>query len=42
MFKLITDAGHTEFHGVPTRTCLAIGPAWSDEIDAITGGLQLL
>lgn len=40
--KLITDAGHTEFHGVPTRTCLAIGPAWSDEIDAITGGLTLL
>jgi PTH2 family peptidyl-tRNA hydrolase len=40
--KLITDAGHTEFHGVPTRTCLAIGPAWADEIDKITGGLTLL
>jgi PTH2 family peptidyl-tRNA hydrolase len=40
--KLITDAGHTEFHGQPTRTCLAIGPAWSDDIDAITGGLKLL
>lgn len=40
--KLITDAGHTEFHGVPTRTCLAIGPAWSDDIDKITGGLTLL
>ena len=40
--KLITDAGHTEFHGVPTRTCLAVGPAWSDDIDAITGGLTLL
>lgn len=40
--KLITDAGHTEFHGQPTRTCLAIGPAWSDQIDAITGGLTLL
>ncbi len=40
--KLITDAGHTEFHGVPTRTCLAIGPAWSEDIDKITGGLQLL
>jgi PTH2 family peptidyl-tRNA hydrolase len=23
---LITDAGHTQFHGVPTKTCLAIGP----------------
>jgi peptidyl-tRNA hydrolase, PTH2 family len=40
--KLITDAGHTEFHGQPTRTCLAIGPAWSDDIDKITGGLTLL
>lgn len=40
--KLITDAGHTEFHGVPTRTCLAIGPAWADDIDKITGGLTLL
>lgn len=40
--KLITDAGHTEFHGQPTRTCLAIGPAWSVEIDKITGGLTLL
>lgn len=38
----ITDAGHTEFHGVPTRTCLAIGPHWSDEIDRITGDLKLL
>lgn len=40
--KLITDAGYTEFHGHPTITCLAIGPAWSDEIDPITGGLKLL
>lgn len=40
--KLITDAGNTEFHGVPTRTCLAIGPAWADDIDKITGDLPLL
>ncbi len=40
--KLITDAGHTEFHGVATRTCLAIGPAWADDIDKITGNLKLL
>lgn len=40
--KLIIDAGHTEFHGVPTRTCLAIGPAWADDIDKITGELTLL
>ncbi|HUS29970.1 MAG TPA: aminoacyl-tRNA hydrolase [Kofleriaceae bacterium] len=39
---LITDSGKTEFHGIPTKTCCAVGPAWSDEIDAITGGLPLL
>ncbi len=40
--KLITDAGHTEFHGVPTRTCLAIGPCWTEDVDKITGNLRLL
>jgi PTH2 family peptidyl-tRNA hydrolase len=39
---LITDAGATEFHGVPTHTCCAVGPAWTDEVDAITGALPLL
>ena len=39
---LITDAGLTEFDGVPTKTCCAIGPEWSDEIDRITGHLKLL
>jgi peptidyl-tRNA hydrolase, PTH2 family len=39
---VIVDAGHTEFHGVPTRTCCAVGPAWADEVDAITGALPLL
>ena len=34
---LITDAGHTEFHGVPTRTTVAIGPARVQDIDPITG-----
>ena len=38
---LITDAGLTEFNGVPTRTCLAIGPNKSEEIDKITGHLKL-
>ncbi len=37
---LITDAGHTEFDG-PTKTCVAIGPAWSSDIDSITGELSL-
>ena len=39
---LITDSGLTEFNGVPTNTCIAIGPARAEEIDKITGGLKLL
>lgn len=39
---LITDAGKTEFNGVPTKTCLAIGPAWVEEVDKLTGHLKLL
>jgi PTH2 family peptidyl-tRNA hydrolase len=34
---MITDAGRTEFRGVPTRTTVAVGPAPAHEIDAITG-----
>lgn len=40
--SLIEDLGLTEFNGVPTKTCCAIGPFWSDEIDQITKQLQLL
>lgn len=39
---LIRDAGHTEFHGEPTLTAVAIGPAREELIDAITGELTLL
>ena len=39
---MITDSGVTEFNGVPTKTCIAIGPWWSDEIDKYTGELPLL
>lgn len=39
---LITDSGLTEFGGVPTHTCCAIGPYRRDEIDAVTGKLSLL
>ncbi len=39
--SLITDAGLTEFNGVPTKTALAIGPAKSEDIDKITGHLSL-
>lgn len=38
---LIKDAGLTEFHGVPTLTCVAIGPDRAERIDAITSGLDL-
>lgn len=37
----ITDAGRTEFNGVPTITSLAIGPNKSEDIDKITGHLKL-
>jgi peptidyl-tRNA hydrolase, PTH2 family len=39
---LIVDAGKTEFHGVETKTCCAVGPAWADDVDKITGTLPLL
>jgi len=40
--SIIQDAGLTEFNGVPTLTCVAVGPDRSDKIDAITGKLPLL
>ncbi|MDB5347069.1 MAG: peptidyl-tRNA hydrolase [Schlesneria sp.] len=39
---LITDSGKTEFHGVPTSTCVAIGPDVAEKIDPLTGNLELL
>lgn len=39
--ELIRDSGKTEFNGVPTLTCLAIGPAEAERIDKVTGGLKL-
>ena len=38
---LITDRGLTEFGGVPTRPCLAVGPDYDDLIDPVTGDLEL-
>lgn len=40
--KLIKDSGKTEFNGIPTLTCCAIGPDISALIDPITGHLKLL
>ena len=39
---LIRDSGRTEFHGKPTYTAVAIGPAYPDEIDPITGHLPTM
>ncbi len=38
----IVDSGKTEFGGVPTLTCCAIGPDTDDALDPITGELKLL
>ena len=39
--SVITDAGMTEFHGVPTKTCLALEPLTSEIADELTGDLPL-
>ncbi|MBC7531000.1 MAG: aminoacyl-tRNA hydrolase [Oligoflexus sp.] len=38
---LIRDSGKTEFGGVPTYTACAIGPDFSEKLDAVTGDLGL-
>lgn len=40
--SLIEDNGITEFNGVKTKTCLAIGPHKSERIDVLTSNLKLL
>ena len=39
---LITDNGQTEFNGVPTITCLAIGPLYDHEFIGLTDHLKPL
>ena len=39
---LIQDNGKTEFNGVKTYTCLAIGPGEIEKIDKVTNHLKLL
>ena len=39
--SVITDAGMTEFHGAPTKTCLALEPLPADIADELTGDLPL-
>ncbi len=38
---VITDAGITEFHGEPTKTCLALEPLPAEIADELTGDLPL-
>jgi PTH2 family peptidyl-tRNA hydrolase len=38
---LVRDAGHTEFHGEPTYTCLAFEPLSAEQVDPLTGDLPL-
>lgn len=39
---IILDNGLTEFHNIPTYTCIALGPDDAEKIDKITGGYPLL
>lgn len=39
--SVITDAGMTEFHGEPTKTCLALEPLPAEIADELTGELPL-
>ena len=40
--ELVVDNGHTEFGGVKTATCLAIGPHYPDAFVGVTDGYKLL
>jgi peptidyl-tRNA hydrolase, PTH2 family len=39
---LITDLGFTEFHGIPTNTCLAVGPDTVEKVDLLVKNYPLL
>jgi peptidyl-tRNA hydrolase len=38
---LITDAGLTEFNGIPTNTCVGIGPFFVDALEGVTDKLKI-
>lgn len=40
--ELIVDSGLTVFNGVPTKTCIAVGPDTHDNLKSVTGHLKLL
>lgn len=39
---LVEDEGLTEFNGVKTKTCIAIGPDYSSVLNQLTGNCPLL
>lgn len=39
---LVKDIGQTEFRGIPTHTCLVIGPHWPKDVDPLVRHLSLL
>lgn len=39
--SLIRDEGRTVFGGVPTYTCVAVGPNYIEKVDAVTKALPL-
>lgn len=41
-YVVITDSGKTEFHGVPTITCIAIGPCKAEVVEELTKQFPLL
>lgn len=40
--RMIIDSGKTEFNGIPTKTCIAVGPATSEELESVTNHLKLI
>jgi PTH2 family peptidyl-tRNA hydrolase len=40
--SLITDSGLTEFNGIPTITCCALGPDYSEILNLLTSHLKLM
>lgn len=38
---IIEDEGRTEFNGVKTVTCIAVGPATDEDLEPVTGDLKL-
>lgn len=39
--NLVKDSGKTEFGGISTLTCLALGPDYAHLVDRVTGKLKL-